>query len=148
MSRFFKRIAYKKGRGAAITASARKLADIDNATKSLRIITPFLTDEFLSRLIDLEDRLLDIQLITSDQLTVDKGDKRDLYRRLVKQTRLTDMEALTRQRKYRFWHRLMITALILTRAGMFCGYMLLSDIRNMISYGVLPLILFFILTLF
>jgi phosphatidylserine/phosphatidylglycerophosphate/cardiolipin synthase-like enzyme len=75
------------GRGAG----KKLLHDLDNAQRSVKIISPFLSPTYIERLIQLKNKGVDVHLITSDEIEDYKiPDKKSIIPQLIRQERHTD----------------------------------------------------------
>jgi phosphatidylserine/phosphatidylglycerophosphate/cardiolipin synthase-like enzyme len=72
-------------------AGKQLLHDIDNAQRSIKIISPFLSPIYVERLIHLKNKGIDVHLITSDEIEDYKTpDKKSIIPQLIRQVRHTD----------------------------------------------------------
>ncbi len=75
------------GRGAG----KKLLHDLDNAQRSVKIISPFLSPNYVERLIQLKNKGIDVHLITSDEIEDYRTpDKKSIIPQLIRQVRHTD----------------------------------------------------------
>lgn len=73
-------------------AGKKLLHDIENAQKSVKIVSPFLSPDYIKILIGLKERGLDIKLITSDEIE-DYKDRNKIIYQLIKQIVVTDRKS-------------------------------------------------------
>lgn len=81
-------------------AGKKLLNDIQNARRSIKIVSPYLSPFLISELIQLNKRNLDIQLITSDNIEDYEGLYRKNIHKLILQNRETDEVALEKREKW------------------------------------------------
>ena len=62
-----------------IGAGKKLLHDIENAQKSVKIVSPFLSPDYIKILIELKEKGLDIKLITSDEIEDYKDRNKIIY---------------------------------------------------------------------
>lgn len=81
-------------------AGKKLLNDIQSARKSVKVVSPFLSPEYIKLLIDLKLRNIDVQLITMDEIEdFNKPHEEKLIFKLIKQIKITDDKANLRRKK-------------------------------------------------
>ena len=112
------------------TGAGKKLMDeIENAKRSVKILSPFLSPFLVKKLIDLRSNGIDVQLITTDTIEDFYGDReRNLHELIRQETHIDGQARRTRNR----WKNIAKVLNWLT-IGLFIGFMVvnywLKDIR-------------------
>lgn len=78
-------------------AGKKLLADIESATSSVKIASPYLSASFVHDLIGKKNRSIDVELITENEIE-DFKDNRNI-KKLIIQHRETDKSAVTKREK-------------------------------------------------
>lgn len=81
-----------------IGAGKKLLHDIENAQKSVKIVSPFLSPDYIKILIELKKKGLEVKLITSDEIEDYKNQNKIIYQ-LIKQIRTTDEKSKSQRDK-------------------------------------------------
>lgn len=128
------------GRGAG----KKLLQDLDNARKSVKIISPFLSPYYVERLIHLKNKGVDVQLITSDEIEDYKTpDKKTIIPQLIRQVRHTDEIKKSRRDGLIKLKRWFLAAWIFVFiVSVFSSYMLHNP--NLIGGTILSAVLFIV----
>ncbi len=80
-------------------AGKKLMHDIDNATRSVKIISPFLAPFLIKKLIDLHNRNIHVELITTDDIEDYQGDKeRNIHKLIIQQKHTNEKARLIRKR--------------------------------------------------
>lgn len=91
-------------------AGEKILDEIANAKKSLKIVTPYVSDEFVHILLERVRDGIGVCLILSSDFLDSQFKRAEIYRKIIKQNRQTDVQNLKRRK----------TGLITAYAGYFC----------------------------
>ena len=127
-------------------AGKKLLNDINNAKKSVKIVSPYLSPFLISELIKLKNRNLEVELITSDNIEDFYGNYEKNLHKLIIQNRETDFEAVEKRKKLK----------VILRFLIYCWLGLLTILigtafhfKNIkIAYGIIPLIVLFFISNF
>lgn len=118
-------------------AGKKLLHDIRNARYSVKIVSPYLSPPLVSELIELRNRNLEIELITTDNLE-DYGSEKNILK-LIIQNRKTDEKAVEKREHWKDLVKILTYVLI--------GMMLVLGgltyyIRNeKLAFGLIPLLI-------
>lgn len=126
------------------TGAGKKLLDeIENAKRSVKIVSPFLSPFLVKRLIALHSNGIDVQLITTDTIEDFYGNREHNLNKLIHQQVHIDGEARRARKKYTTIARILNGLTV----GLFIGFMILNywlkDIRLM--WLVVPLLVFYLI---
>lgn len=126
-------------------AGGKLMYDIENAQKSIRIISPYLSPNYIEKLIRLKETGIDVKLITVNEIEDYKNNQDKLINQLVLQVRNTDEKAkLKRDKLIRIKKRLFISLLLVFLFSILLG----RFVAYFCYYGtVLSIILFIIFVL-
>lgn len=126
------------------TGAGKKLMEeIENAKRSVKIVSPFLSPFLVKKLIDLHYRGVEVQLITMDTIEDFYGGRQKNIHQLVIQDRSIDLEAKTLLLKWisiKRWLYFFLIVMIL----MLC-IMAFITWNRMVLWGGIPLILVWLL---
>lgn len=117
-------------------AGKKLMDDMQNARKSIKIISPFLSPFLIKELINSKNRGIDIQLITVDGIE-DYRDSSNIYK-LIRQHRRTDEEAQNKRNKWKKVANILLVGIILLTIITFTLFIYLKDI-NML-FGLIPVL--------
>ncbi len=128
-------------------AGKKLLADIRNAKKSIKIVSPYLSPFLISELISFRKRNLDVELITSDNIEDFYGSYEKNIHKLIIQNRTTDKEAVETREKWKDIVKI-LTYIGFGFLAIFIGIACFSkDLKAL--FGLAPLIVtFFIVELY
>jgi phosphatidylserine/phosphatidylglycerophosphate/cardiolipin synthase-like enzyme len=82
-------------------AGKKLLFDIQNAQKSVRIVSPYLSPGFIAELIKTRQRNLEVELITTDDIEDYYGNYQKNIYKLIVQNRETDQAAVKQREKWK-----------------------------------------------
>ena len=124
-------------------AGKKLLNDIQNAKKSIKIVSPYLSAFLISELIKLHKKNLDVELITTDDIEESSNSYDKNIHKLINQNRETDNVAVEKREKWKnISKRLTYIGLglliILTGIAYY-----LKDIK--IASGIIPVIIIFLI---
>ena len=124
-------------------AGKKLLNDIQNAKKSIKIVSPYLSAFLISELIKLHKKNLDVELITTDDIEESSNSYDKNIHKLINQNRETDNVAVEKREKWKnISKRLTYIGLglliILTGIAYY-----LKDIK--IAFGIIPVIIIFLI---
>ncbi|NMH89886.1 hypothetical protein [Flavivirga algicola] len=92
------------------------MQDIDNATRSVKIISPFLAPFLIKKLINLHNRDIYVELITTDDIEDYQRDKeKNIHKLIIQQKHTNEKARLTRKRMKTA--RLIVFLLVFLLAG-------------------------------
>jgi len=112
------------------------LKDIKNAKKSVKIVSPYLTGSYLSELVELSKKGVEVTLITADELREDMyGYSKFRHKDIIKQNKIQNPEAKAMKEKINY---ILELGLILTLVS-FSLYFISPDL--LIISGILALAL-------
>jgi phosphatidylserine/phosphatidylglycerophosphate/cardiolipin synthase-like enzyme len=128
------------GRGAG----KKLLYDLDNAQRSVKIISPFLSPTYVERLIHLKNKGIDVHLITSDEIEDYKTpNKKSIIPQLIKQERHTDeIKKRRRDKLIRSNILLLSIGILIFLISLFSSYIFKKSI--LIEGTIVSIILFII----
>lgn len=120
-------------------AGKKLLNDIRNARKSVKIVSPYLSPFLITQLINLRQRNLDVELITTDNIEDFNGNHEKNINKLILQNRDLDKVALEKREKWRRIVRILnYIGLWFVVVSTISAYYL-QDIK--VAYGVIPILL-------
>jgi len=125
-------------------AGKKLLDDIDNAIKSIKIVSPYLSPSFTKSLIEKKKQGIEVHLITMDKIE-DYGNNKDLVYNLINQNRETIEEAVIKRGKFKKRYRFLLLFLILASSIM--GYLTYQAPQEQYLIAIPILFLVFILYL-
>ena len=126
------------------TGAGKKLMeDIENAKRSVKIVSPYLSPFLVKKLIDLHFRGVEVQLITMDTIEDFYGDRQKNINQLIIQDRSIDKEAETARLKYINRKKLLYFFLIVFI--FLLSIIVYSFQDRMILWGGIPLLLVWLL---
>ncbi|MEG3657769.1 phospholipase D-like domain-containing protein [Arenibacter palladensis] len=115
------------------------MEDIENAKRSVKIVSPFLSPFLVKKLIDLHFRGVEVQLITMDTIEDFYGDRQKNIHQLIIQDRSIDLDAKTLLLKWisiKRWLYFFLMVMILV-----LGVIAYSTQDRMVLWGGIPLLL-------
>ncbi len=123
-------------------AGSRLLKDINNAEKSIKIVSPFLSPSLVKHLIRLYERNIDIELITTNNIEDYHGDYEKNIHKLIIQNRIVDTEA---EEKRNNWIEF-AKKLLFINIGIFIMLIVLAFLLQefMLTIGAIPVIILYI----
>ncbi|WP_455649835.1 phospholipase D-like domain-containing protein, partial [Enterocloster citroniae] len=113
------------------------MEDVQNARKSIKIISPFLSPSLISELINARNRGLQVQLITVDKIE-DYGDTSNIYK-LIRQHRLVDEEAQDMRRRWKKIADILLIGIIILTVITAALPIFLKDIPML--WGIIPVLI-------
>lgn len=126
------------------TGAGKKLMEeIENAKRSVKIVSPFLSPFLVKKLIDLHYRGVEVQLITMDNIEDFYGDRQKNIHQLIIQDRSIDLEAKNLLLKWisiKRWLYFFLIVIILV-----LGVITYSMQNRMVLWGGIPLLLVWLL---
>jgi phosphatidylserine/phosphatidylglycerophosphate/cardiolipin synthase-like enzyme len=118
-------------------AGKKLLEDIKRARTSIKIVSPYLSPFLISQLIELNERQLSIQLITTDNIEDFRtGFKKNIHK-LIKQNRVVDEYAQERRNGWRSMVKVLIIISILLLAILITAVYFTKDLKLVI--GLVPI---------
>lgn len=125
-------------------AGKKLLHEIRNANKSVKIISPFLSPVYVEQLIELKNRGIEVQLVTSDEIEDYKDvSKGSVLPKLILQERHTDEKRQVNRNKKIKLNKWLLTSWIVTTVILIASFIHLENIK--LLYGlVIPFVLFII----
>jgi phosphatidylserine/phosphatidylglycerophosphate/cardiolipin synthase-like enzyme len=126
------------------TGAGKKLMeDIENAKRSVKVVSPYLSPFLVKKLIDLHYRNIEVQLITMDTIEDFYGDRKKNIHRLILQDRKTDKKAEALRLKWIHRKRLLYYFLILMVIVITAIAFRIQD--RMVLWGGMPLLVIWLL---
>lgn len=123
-------------------AGKKLLSDIENARSSIKIISPFLSPSTVGKLIDLHNRGIKIELITTDTIEdYQRSDKKNLYK-LIIQNREVDNVAVEKRKRFKKTGNFLLAILFVIILGLIYFIYNFKDLR--LLYVLLPVFLLFL----
>ncbi len=101
-------------------AGKKLLNDIENARKTIKIVSPYLSPSFTKSLIEKKKEGIDVQLITMDEIKINRNHKGLVYN-LINQNREIIEEAVIKRTKFKKRYRFLLLFLIIASSIM--GYL-------------------------
>lgn len=123
-------------------AGKKLLYDIQNARKSVKVVSPYLSPFLITELIKFHNRSLEVELITSDNIEDFYGNYEKNITKLINQNRETDLIAVEKREKWKDKSKILTYigfGLLIIFVGI--GYYL-KDPR--IAFGLIPIIIIFL----
>lgn len=123
-------------------AGKKLLYDIQNARKSVKIVSPYLSPFLITELINFRNRNLEVELITSDNIEDFYGNYEKNITKLINQNRETDQIAVEKREKWKNTSKILTYigfGLLIILVGI--GYYL-KDPK--IAFGLIPIIIIFL----
>jgi phosphatidylserine/phosphatidylglycerophosphate/cardiolipin synthase-like enzyme len=118
------------------------LNEIQNAKKSIKIISPYLSPFLIKQLIDLKRRNIEIQLITTDDIEDFYGNYEKNIHKLIIQNRETDIESENLRNKWTDISKILFYIFCGLIAVQILLYYFLKDLK--VLFGVIPIIIVFL----
>lgn len=127
-------------------AGKKLLEDIQNAQKSIKIVSPYLSPFLITELIKFRKRNLDVQLITTDSIEDFYGSYERNIHKLISQNRETDKLAVEKREKWKN----------ISRIWTYIGFVLVIILLGIIYFlkdpktavGLIPIIVIFLVVKF
>lgn len=116
-------------------AGKKLMDDMQNARKSIKIISPYLSPFLIKELINSRNRGIDIQLITVDGIE-DYRDSSNIYK-LIRQHQRTDEEAQIKRNKWKKIANFLLIGIIFLVIITFSLFIYLKDVN--IFFGLIPI---------
>jgi len=120
-------------------AGKKLMEDMQNARKSIKIISPFLSPFLIKELINSKNRGVDIELITVDGIEDYKDPSYKNIYQLIRQHRRTDEKAQNKRNRWRKIANLLLVGIVMLTITTFFLFIYLKDTR--ILYGVILILL-------
>lgn len=127
-------------------AGKKLLADIRNARKSIRVVSPYLSPFLISELIDFRKRNLEVELITTDDIEdFYRGNEKNIHK-LIIQNRKVNKEAIEKRKKWNdsvkilFYINFGLLAILIGMAYF------LKDIK--VAFVLIPIVILFLIIKF
>ena len=123
-------------------AGKKLLLDIQNARKSIKIVSPYLSPFLITELIKFRNRNLEVELITSDNIEDFYGNYEKNITKLINQNRETDQIAVEKREKWKDKSKILTYigfGLLIILVGI--GYFL-RDTK--IAFGLIPIVVIFL----
>lgn len=115
------------------------LNDIQNAKKSIKIVSPYLSPFLIKELIELNKKNIEIQLITTDEIEDFYGSYEKNIHQLIIQHKQVDIEAEITRNKWIKISKILLYVFFLFFALIILFTYILSDLK--IIYGLIPMML-------
>jgi phosphatidylserine/phosphatidylglycerophosphate/cardiolipin synthase-like enzyme len=119
------------------------LNDIQNAKKSIKIISPYLSPFLISELINLENKNIEIQLITTDGIEDFYGNYEKNIHKLIRQHKSIDIDAENMRNKWIDLTKILIYIIFGGIAIEILFAYFLRDIK--VIFGIIPIIIVFLI---
>lgn len=118
------------------------LNEIQNAKKSIKIISPYLSPFLIKELIDLKRRNINVQLITTDDIEDFYGNYEKNIHNLIIQNRKTDIDAENLRNKWAYISKILLYVFWgLIAVEILLAYFL-KDMK--VLFGIIPIIILFL----
>ncbi|WP_299781279.1 phospholipase D-like domain-containing protein [uncultured Formosa sp.] len=124
-------------------AGKKLLADIRNARKSIKIVSPYLSPLLITELIKLKKRNLEVELITTDNIEdFNESYKKNIHK-LIKQNIETDYIAVKKRQKWKDLTEI-LTYIELGLLTLLTGIIYyIKDVK--VAFGLLPIVIIFLI---
>ncbi|GEM_PF-610281 len=120
-------------------AGKKLMEDIQNARKSIKIISPFLSPFLIKELIDLRSKGLEIQLITMDSIEDYKDSSTKNIYQLIRQHREVNEAARLKRNKWKKAARILLSGILFITVFTIVLFLYMNDIRMLA--GIIPAII-------
>lgn len=120
-------------------AGKKLVTDMQNAQRSIKIISPFLSPFLIKELINSKNKGIDIQLITVDGIEDYKDPSYQNIYQLIRQHRQTDEVAQSKRNKWKKIANYLLLGIILLTVSTFTLWGYLKDTR--ILFGIIPVLI-------
>jgi phosphatidylserine/phosphatidylglycerophosphate/cardiolipin synthase-like enzyme len=124
-------------------AGKKLLTDIRNARESVKIVSPYLSPFLITQLINLQQRNLEVELITTDNIEDFNGSHEKNIHKLIVQKRVTNKIALEKREKWKKIVRILNHIGFWFLAVSIISAYYLQDI--IVAYGIIPILLSFLI---
>lgn len=121
-------------------AGKQLLNNMRNATKSIQIVSPYLSPFLISELIQFNNRNLKIELITTDNIEDYRSTEKQNIIKLIKQSRKTDEIALAKRQKWKSIKRILTFSTIGLLIAIASISFITGDFRFLL-FGTVPILI-------
>ncbi|MDR2036710.1 MAG: phospholipase D family protein [Bacteroidales bacterium] len=123
-------------------AGKKLLNDIQNARKSIKIVSPYLSPFLISELISLHQRNIEVELITTDNIEDFSGSYEKNIHKLIIQNRETDQKAVEKRKKWKSIVNILTFIDIVILVLLIGVAYFMKDMK--VAWGLIPFIIIFL----